>query len=158
MRVNPASTVTATQSTQTLHFTACAPACCRNPADRACPSGQRVHRRSGAGYTARVNPKPTPVTPASLPIGQVLQRSAPLLHLQQLVRDSNDRFEAIRSSLPGALAAHVRPGPVDALGWSRLAANPSVAAKLRQLQPRLEASLTAQGWPVSTIRIKVIQT
>ena len=158
MRVSPDSTVTATSSTKTLNFTACAPAFCRNTADRASPSGQRVHRRSGAGYTGRVNPKLTPVTPASLPIGQVLQRSAPLLHLQQLVRDSNARFEAIRSSLPGALAAHVRPGPVDALGWSLLAANPSVAAKLRQLQPRLEASLSSQGWPVSAIRIKVNQT
>jgi hypothetical protein len=49
----------------------------------------------------------------------------------------------------------VKPGPVDELGWSMLAANASVAAKLRQLQPRLEAVLKERGWQVSAIRIKV---
>jgi len=56
---------------------------------------------------------------------------------------------------PAALAAHVKPGPVDDAGWSLLAANASVAAKLRQLQPRLEDVLRERGWPVSAIRVKV---
>jgi hypothetical protein len=30
-----------------------------------------------------------------------------------------------------------------------------VAAKLRQLQPRLEAALLDHGWPASVLRIKV---
>ena len=37
----------------------------------------------------------------------------------------------VRPLLPAALARHVRPGPVDAEGWSLLAANAGVAAKLR---------------------------
>jgi len=57
--------------------------------------------------------------------------------------------------LPAALAPHVRAGPVDDDGWSLLAANASVAAKLRQLQPRLEEVLSRRGWQVSAIRIKV---
>ena len=69
--------------------------------------------------------------------------------------DSNARFEAIRSSLPAAMAAHVKPGPVDDAGWSLLAANASVAAKLRQLQPRLEEILRERGWQISAIRVKV---
>ena len=86
---------------------------------------------------------------------QALQRSEPLARLGQLLRDSNARFDAIRPCLPAALAPHVKPGPVDELGWSLLAANASVAAKLRQLQPRLEAVLKERGWEVSAIRIKV---
>jgi hypothetical protein len=85
----------------------------------------------------------------------VLQQSAPLARLQQLIRESNARFEAILPSLPAAMAPHVRPGPVDDAGWSLLAANASVAAKLRQLQPRLESVLREQGWHVSEIRVKV---
>lgn len=53
------------------------------------------------------------------------------------------------------MAAHVRAGPLDAEGWSLLAANPAVAAKLRQLQPRLDAALADSGWPALALRIKV---
>jgi hypothetical protein len=86
---------------------------------------------------------------------QALQRSEPLARLGQLLRDSSARFDAIRPCLPAALAPHVKPGPVDELGWSLLAANASVAAKLRQLQPRLEEVLRERGWQVSAIRVKV---
>jgi hypothetical protein len=106
-----------------------------------------------------VNPKPPsrppPVTPNALGIEQALKQSAPLVRLQHLMRDSNARFDAIRSSLPTTLTPHVKPGPVDEEGWSLLAANASVAAKLRQLQPRLEDVLRERGWQVSSIRVKV---
>jgi hypothetical protein len=95
------------------------------------------------------------VTPNALTIEAALNRSAPLAHLQQLLRDSNARFDAIRSALPASLVPHVRPGPVDDQGWSLLAGNASVAAKLRQLQPRLEDRLREGGWQGSSIRIKV---
>lgn len=98
---------------------------------------------------------PTPVTPDAMRLQQALQRSEPLARLTLLMRESNARFDAIRPSLPPALAPHVKPGPVDESGWSLLAANASVAAKLRQLQPRLEVVLQDAGWSVSTIRIKV---
>lgn len=88
-------------------------------------------------------------------IEEALRNSAPLARLQELMRDSNARFDAIRASLPAAMVAHVKPGPVDETGWSLLAANASVAAKLRQLQPRLEDVLRARGWTLATIRIKV---
>ena len=99
--------------------------------------------------------KPPPLVPNSLPIADALQRSAPLTHLRQRLQDSNARFDAIRGQLPATLAPHVQPGPVDDEGWSLLAANASVAAKLRQLQPRLEECLRQRGWEVSAIRIKV---
>ena len=99
--------------------------------------------------------KPPPLVPNSLPIADALQRSVPLAQLRQRLQDSNARFEAVRGLLPLALALHVQPGPVDDEGWSLLAANASVAAKLRQLQPRLEECLRQRGWEVSAIRIKV---
>lgn len=114
---------------------------------------------NGIATLHRVNPKPSsrppPVTPNALGIEQALQQSAPLVRLRQLMRDSNARFDAIRPSLPAAMAAHVKPGPVDDAGWSLLAANASVAAKLRQLQPRLEDVLRERGWQVNAIRVKV---
>ena len=95
------------------------------------------------------------MTPSALSIEQALRQSAPLLRLRELMADSNARFATIRPLLTGVLAAHVKPGPVDDEGWSLLTANASVAAKLRQLQPRLEDALRAQGWQAAHIRIKV---
>lgn len=102
-----------------------------------------------------MNSKSTPVTPNALPIETVLKSSTALTRLQQLMRDSSARFDAIRPHLPAILAAQIKAGPVDDLGWSLLASNASVAAKLRQLQPRLEQILQERGWQVSSIRIKV---
>jgi hypothetical protein len=85
-----------------------------------------------------------------------LRQNVSLANLSQRLKDSNARFDAIKPLLPGALSAHVKPGPVDDEGWSLLAANASVAAKLRQLQPRLEAALGDKGWQVAAIRIKVL--
>ena len=101
------------------------------------------------------NFKPPPLVPDSLPVAEALRRSPPLTALRERLKDSSERFEAIRASLPAGLATHVAPGPVDAEGWSLLAANAAVAAKLRQLRPRLEAILQQRGWQVSSIRIKV---
>jgi hypothetical protein len=103
----------------------------------------------------RVTNKPSPVIPNALPIEEALQRSAPLARLQQLMRDSSARFDAIHPYMPPALVAQVKPGPLDEQGWTLLASNASVAAKLRQLRPRLEDALRARGWQVSAIRVKV---
>jgi hypothetical protein len=99
--------------------------------------------------------KPTPVVPNTVALSQALERSAPLSLLRQRLADSNNRFAAIERLLPPLLLPHVKPGPVDDEGWSLLVANGSVAAKLRQLQPRLETALRDQGWQSNLIRIKV---
>jgi len=88
-------------------------------------------------------------------VSEALRRSAPLTQLRARLQESADRFEAIRSALPGALVQHVQPGPVDEEAWALLAANAAVAAKLRQIKPRLEGLLREQGWQVSSIRIRV---
>jgi hypothetical protein len=84
-----------------------------------------------------------------------MSRHSMLERLQLLLRDSQSRLDGIRPLLPPALAAHVKAGPVDEQGWTLLAPNAAAAAKLRQLQPRLEAALRQQGWQVSAIRVKV---
>lgn len=100
-------------------------------------------------------PSVTPVAPDALRLRDALARSAPLAALRMRMNESNRRFDAIRPCLPEALVAHVRPGPLDDQGWSLLAANPAVAAKLRQLGPRFEAELDAGGWSKLALRIKV---
>ena len=99
--------------------------------------------------------KSTPVVPNAIALSQALERSTPLSLLRQRLIDSNRRFAAIERLLPPLLLPHVQPGPVDEEGWSLLVANASVAAKLRQLQPRLENALREQGWQTNQIRIKV---
>ncbi len=66
-------------------------------------------------------------------------------------------METVRPALPGALTRFVKPGPVDEEGWTVLAANAAVAAKLRHLQPRLEQMLEEAGLLPARVRVKVQQ-
>jgi Dna[CI] antecedent DciA-like protein len=101
-----------------------------------------------------VSPKP-PRPALTLPIADALRASAPLGRLSERLRLSNTLFEAVAPAVPAALTASLRPGPVDDEGWSLLCDNAAVAAKLRQLVPRLEQRLRELGHPVAAIRIKV---
>lgn len=96
------------------------------------------------------------LTPDALPVRDALRGSAPLMRLSRLIADSNARFEVIRPWLPVVLTPHLRAGPLDDEGWSLLASNSSVAAKARQLVPRLEGALLDAGWGSTPIRIKVV--
>lgn len=104
----------------------------------------------------KVLPAPPPArSPTALRLDEALSRSEPLAALGARLRDSAARLDAIRPLLPPGLEQLVRPGPVDDSGWSLLAANPAVSAKLRQLEPLLEQALRDAGWAVVTIRIKI---
>lgn len=93
--------------------------------------------------------------PDAVPLGQVLDRCEPLLRLQQRLAAANAYMDTVRPLLPPTLSRHVRSGPTDQDGWTLLVANPAVAAKLRQLQPHLEAALRQRGCATSRIRIRV---
>ena len=98
---------------------------------------------------------PSPQSPGTWALGAALDQSQALTRLLLRLQESQARFAAIRETLPEPLRGAVRPGPLDDAGWSLLAANGAVAAKLRQLVPDLEAALQSQGWPTARIRIKV---
>jgi hypothetical protein len=102
-------------------------------------------------------PKGTRVSiPSPMPVAHALSAHAGLSQLGARLEASRRRLRIIGPALPGTLLASVQPGPLDEDGWSVLVANAAVAAKLRQLLPRLEALLAQAGLP-SRIRIKLAQ-
>lgn len=92
---------------------------------------------------------------APLTMAEALSGSAALGRLGERLRRSRALFAAVAPLIPPGLAAHVLAGPADDEGWSLLCANAAVAAKLRQLAPRLEQHLQESGLGVATLRIKV---
>lgn len=88
-------------------------------------------------------------------VTSVLGRSNALSSLMQRLRMSQDCLEAVRACLPPAMVPYVKAGPIDEEGWTLLAANSSVSAKLRQLQPRLIETLAEKGIQVNAIRVRV---
>lgn len=95
--------------------------------------------------------------PEPLPITEALNGHSGLARLGVLIRESNRRMEIVAPALPGALSRFVRPGPIDEEGWTLMAANAAIAAKLRHLQPRLEQMLAEQGLQPAKVRVKVQQ-
>jgi len=93
--------------------------------------------------------------PDPLPVAKALAQHEGLARLGALLQASNRRMAVVEPALPGALVRFVKPGPVDEEGWTLLAANAAVAAKLRHLQPRLEDMLMEAGLVPSKVRVKV---
>ncbi|NML17543.1 hypothetical protein [Azohydromonas caseinilytica] len=91
--------------------------------------------------------------PPALELSKVLNEHAALQRLTQRLRESNQRFEVATRILPAALRQQLRAGPVDGEGWTLLAPNAAVAAKLRQLLPRIEQHLRDAGFGDKRIRI-----
>ena len=96
-----------------------------------------------------------PMVPDVPQVAKVMTRSNALSGLMQRLRLSQDCLAAIRMVLPPAMAPYVSAGPVDDEGWTLLAANSAVSAKLRQLQPRLMEALVRKGIKVNTIRVRI---
>lgn len=94
------------------------------------------------------------MVPNALAIADAMDRSAPLALLRHRLKDSARRFAAVQPCLPDSIKPHVTPGPVDEDGWTLFAANASVAAKLRHLQPAIETRLANQGYAKAAVRIK----
>jgi hypothetical protein len=89
-------------------------------------------------------------------IGQALAGSEPLVALTQRLRASQARLEAVLPLLPPAMRPHVKAGPIDETGWTLLATNNAVSAKLRQMLPALEAHLQHRGWPGPPVRVRML--
>lgn len=96
-----------------------------------------------------------PMVPDVPQVTSVLGRSQPLHSLMQRLKASQACLDVVRTCLPPAMAAHVKAGPLDDEGWTLLAANSAVSAKLRQLQPRLVEALAENGLKVNAIRVRI---
>jgi hypothetical protein len=100
--------------------------------------------------------KPTSSSvPLGLTLARALDQNVSLADLARRLQQSNARFAAILADLPEPMRAQVQAGPIDDAGWSLLAANAAVAAKLRHLLPRLSDTLRGQGWPELPIRVHI---
>ena len=93
--------------------------------------------------------------PYNLPLATALKHSEPLADLLKRLHLSQARLTLIAPLLPAALLPFISAGPLDEQAWVLLAANAAAAAKLRQLQPELEAALQAAGHTGPAIKIKV---
>ena len=93
--------------------------------------------------------------PLGLPLARALDQNPSLANLARRLAQSNARYAAICLHLPEPMRTQVRAGPLDDEGWSLLASNAAVAAKLRHLLPRLTDTLREQGWPELPIRVHI---
>jgi hypothetical protein len=99
--------------------------------------------------------KHSPAVPAPRSIADAIERDAALTALARRLAQSDARWAAVRARLPETLREHLRPGPIDDEGWTVLASNAAVAAKLRHLLPHLQSALREQGWPELAIRVRI---
>jgi hypothetical protein len=94
--------------------------------------------------------------PSPTPVADALRAHEGLSQLNARLEASRRRLRIIAPALPGSLLSSLQAGPLDEEGWSLLAANAAVAAKLRHLLPRLQALLAQAGLP-GQIRVKLLQ-
>jgi hypothetical protein len=100
-------------------------------------------------------PRPRPARAPGWALGDALGRSEPLAGLLQRIRASEARWAAVRTALPAALAATIRPGPLDDTQWVLLVPHAATAAKLRQFAPTLQQRLLDAGHPVRELRVRI---
>ena len=93
--------------------------------------------------------------PASKSLLQATLEAPHLARFTELIKTSNNMLAAIENLMPIGLRQQVKAGPLGEDSWCLVVENNSVAAKLRQLQPTLEAHLRTKGWNIKSIRFKV---
>ena len=93
--------------------------------------------------------------PASKSLMQATLEAPHLARIAELIQTSNSMLVAIEGLIPIGFRKQVKAGPWGEGTWCLLVENNSVAAKLRQLQPTLEAHLRTKGWDVKSIRVKL---
>lgn len=99
--------------------------------------------------------KRAPAPSTARPLAESLGGEGVLTNLLARVRASEARLEDLRAMVPPELGARLRAGPLDDEGWTLLAANPTVAAKVRHLLPRIQEHLLARGWGDLPVRLKI---
>jgi hypothetical protein len=101
------------------------------------------------------NKSVAPSVPLPVTLAGAIAHSDSLAGLASRMEQSRRRFEAVAGLLPEPLARELQPGPIDDEGWSLLASNAAVAAKLRHLLPRLAEELRSRAFRELPIRVRL---
>jgi hypothetical protein len=94
--------------------------------------------------------------PQALSAHEAAENAPALVQLARLLKESSSRLQAIQPLLPHTLRQSVQPGPVDENNWCLLVSGAAASAKIRQLIPAMERSLSDQGWKPLSIRLKIL--
>lgn len=89
------------------------------------------------------------------PVSEVLNRTEAFAALRAGVEQVASLQRDLTALLPDYLANHVEPGSIKDGTLTLFAAHNALAARLRQVEPRLLAELQKRGWPVSALRVRV---
>jgi len=98
----------------------------------------------------------TKAPPTARPLAESLAGDGGLGGLMARVRQSEARLQDLRGIVPADLLSRLRAGPLDAEGWTLLAANAAVAAKLRHLLPTIVEGLRDRGWAELPVRVRIL--
>ncbi|GAB7538486.1 DciA family protein [Burkholderia sp. 3C] len=85
----------------------------------------------------------------------VLKRTDAFAALRAGVEQVASLQRDLRALLPDYLANHVDPGSIKDGTLTLFAAHNALAARLRQVAPRLVADLQARGWNVAALKVRV---
>lgn len=89
------------------------------------------------------------------PVSEVLNRTDAFAALRAGVEQVASLQRDLAAFLPDYLANHVEPGSIKDGTLTLFAAHNALAARLRQVEPRLLTDLQKRGWPVSALRVRV---
>lgn len=104
-------------------------------------------------------PRPKPEAPDPMDFGRAMSQHGTLAMLGQRLAASQRHLAAVTVALPGAMKRFVQAGTLDEHGWTLVADNAAIAAKLRQLHPQLLRLLQEQGLLLEgELRIRVRQS
>lgn len=87
---------------------------------------------------------------------QAVENSPTLGRLAELIGESSARLKSIESLIPETLRPLVAAGPINGESWCLLVASNAAAAKMRQLIPLIQSSLTGKGYKITSIRLKIL--
>lgn len=90
-----------------------------------------------------------------LTLQQAVRANPVLADVAERAWASRRLLQRVAVHLPPALRTLVTAGPLEEGVWCLLAANPAVAAKVRQLAPVLLAAARSAGGDVQTLQVRV---
>ena len=103
--------------------------------------------------TRSMPPSSRPAAPQS--VADVLGRTSAFAALRAGVAQMRALLDDLNTLLPDYLAHRVEPGFIKEGELPLFTAHSALAARLRQIEPRLLSELQARGWPVRSIRVRI---